>query len=68
MNLVKECSFCKREGIEPPAMGTKANGVYRSLTHELNRKGEFYQPTKVFNGYICEMHANDVEWIKLRYF
>ena len=63
--MSKECSFCKREGIEPPAIGTRATGSYRSLNHEINKQGEYYQPVRVFNGYVCEMHADTVEWVKL---
>lgn len=62
----KPCTFCRKEGIQPPAMGSKATGCYASDFHQI-RNGEFYQPTIVFNGYVCEMHAKDVEWIRLKW-
>jgi hypothetical protein len=64
--MEKPCSFCVREGIDPPATGSKATGVYYSDNFEISRRtGQYYRPTLVFNGYVCEMHAQTVEWSKL---
>ena len=57
----KDCSFCKREGLDPPALGSKATGSYRQI-------GAFeVSHPQVFNGYVCEMHADTIEWIKLNW-
>lgn len=60
MSQQKECTFCKRDGIEPPAMGDRATGSYR-------RAGTWDTQSRVFNGYVCEMHSDTVDWNKLRY-
>ena len=61
----KPCSFCKRAGIWPFPYGARATGAYRSDKIEINAKGDFYQPVIPFNGYLCDMHANDIDWVKL---
>lgn len=56
--IEKPCSLCKAEGIEPPALGSKATGSYI-------REGTWDFRHTVFNGYVCEMHASTISWNKL---
>jgi hypothetical protein len=58
--MSKPCSFCQRESIEPPCEGSKAVGSYRDIT-----TWETTRP-KVFNGYLCDFHIDNVEWISLK--
>lgn len=57
----KPCTFCTREGITPPASGSRANGSYRQFA-----VFDVGKP-RVFNGYVCEMHADNVDWITLNW-
>lgn len=61
MSQEKPCTFCTREGVVPPATGSRASGSYREL-------GSFEtSKPRVFNGYVCEMHADNVHWESLNW-
>lgn len=52
-----DCYFCKSAGIEPPAEGSYAEGVYY----------DGFGYTSKFRGMICDMHHNDNDWIEFRW-
>ena len=58
---MKPCTFCKKQGINPPAMGNRATGSYR-----VTGEWETSRP-KVFNGFCCDFHADNVEWVSFNW-
>lgn len=57
----KLCSFCKNIFDEDIPLGDRATGSYYAANYELNDK------PRVFNGYCCDMHADDVDWVSFRW-
>jgi hypothetical protein len=51
------CSLCLREGYEGAAAGSRATG---------RRYDEGLERYVVFNGYVCDMHAEDIESLRWR--
>jgi hypothetical protein len=56
------CSFCLREEWgDDPALGRPATGSYRK------DRGFGLEKPVVFSGYVCDMHADNVEWVSLKF-
>ena len=52
------CSFCEAEGLTPPADGSKGIGGFKDYPED--------EPT-LFNGHICDMHKDSIDWIEFRW-